>query len=126
MYRVAKKTTKKTELYCLKCKHCKKPEDVDLNSEIVKERGILVECTAENRCMPMLFNAKYYYYKEYKSANEMTAEEIEEIVINNRIKYEVNQYRESLKHVPAKQRSELVKQFKQKLKEEKYYGKIYR
>ena len=106
--------------------HFHKPEDVDLNSEIVKERGILVECTAENRCMPMLFNAKYYYYKEYKSANEMTAEEIEEIVINNRIKYEVNQYRESLKHVPAKQRSELVKQFKQKLKEEKYYGKIYR
>lgn len=109
----------------MKCKHCKKPENVDLNSEIVKERGILVECTAENRCMPMQFNAKYYYCKEYKSANEMTAEEIEEIVINNRIKYEVNQYRESLKYVPAKQRSVLVKQFKQRLKEEKYYGKIY-
>lgn len=93
MYRVAKKTTKKTELYCLKCKYCKVPVDTDLNSKMLQERGILVECTAENRCMPMQFNAKYYYCKEYKSANEMTADEIDAIINDNRMKYDIEQYR---------------------------------
>lgn len=117
MYRVAHKTTKKTELKCLKCQFCKIPENIDVNSNAVKERGILVECMAENKCMLMPFNAKYYYCVEYKSANEMTQSEIDVIIQKNRIKHDIQQYRESLKYLPAKQRNELVKQFKERMKE---------
>lgn len=115
MYRVAKKTTKKTEFKCLKCPFCKVAENVDINSDAIKERGIFVECTAENKCMLMPFNAKYFYCVQYKSANEMTSDEIDAIINDNRMKYDIEQYRQSLKYLPASKRNKLVREFKQRL-----------
>ncbi len=73
MYRVAKRTTKRTKYKCLECKHVK-PDTYK-----VQKWGCMVECNAPNRCLTSRFNAKDFYCIEYKGFNDMTESDKENI-----------------------------------------------
>ncbi len=110
MYRVAKKTTQKTQDKCLKCKYSK---------ELSKSAGggVIVECTAENRCILTPFNSRDFYCVEYKGANDMT--ESEKDAIRNAIQkeYSLKQFREyANKYYPRKQAVSMIQAYKEKLR----------
>ena len=83
--------------YCLKCKHSKELRKI--------AGGVIVECSAPNRCMMSEFNANDFYCVEYKGANDMTQAEkdsIAQAVRNEYLKLEFRKY--ANKYYPKKQR----------------------
>ena len=108
MYRVAKKTTKRTQGHCLKCKHHK---------EICKVSGVgtLVECIAPNKCMMTSFNANDFYCVEYKGYNEMTQSEKDALAKKIWQEKSLKDYREYVKSYPKKFRAQMIKEYKEKL-----------
>ena len=110
MYRVAKKTTKKTQGHCLKCKYSKELRKIGGG-------GVIVECTAPNRCMMSEFNANDFYCVEYKGANDMTQSEKDSIAQAVRNEYSKSAFREyANKYYPKKQAKEMIKNYNDKLK----------
>ena len=110
MYRVTKKTTKKTYQHCLKCKYSKELRQI-------AGGGVIIECTAPNRCITTEFNANDFYCIEYKGVNDMSQSEKDAIVrrINNN--YAKSAFREyANKYYSKKQAKEMISLFNDKLK----------
>ena len=111
MYRVAKKTTKKTQYKCLECPHIK--------PAIYKKEfwGCRVECNAPNKCLIAPFNAKDYYCVEVKSLNEMSKAEQEKFRDKVKQDYADKEYRKWAKkfHTPEEAK-ELIKKRKESRK----------
>lgn len=83
MYRVTKKTTKRTQNKCLNCKYV----------NVLAEN--LVECNAPNRCINTKFNPKYYYcieYKGFSELNKIEVEDIRQLISKDMAKKELRQY----------------------------------
>lgn len=104
MYRVVKKTTKKTEHACLECKFCK----------IIKKmnKDVFVECLAENKCISGEFNSKYFYCVEYKGFNELSDYDIEKMQEKKRFEDSKREFRKYLNKYYTKK--EATKMYKQK------------
>lgn len=75
-----KKTNKRTQLFCLKCKY------VHTDKEPDKDNNCYVECTADNKVVFGRFNAKDFYCTEYKSISDLT--EKEKVKLISRIDYQ--------------------------------------
>ena len=74
MYRIMKRTTKRNEYKCLKCKyHIVKDESIP---------GISIICNAPNRAYQGKFLARDFYCEEYLSPNEMTEQQYENMMHN--------------------------------------------
>jgi len=110
MYRVAKKTTQRTKGKCLKCPYCKELQKI-------AGGGVIVECTAENRCILTPFNANDFYCIEYKGANDMTETEKDAIRKAIQKDYSKKQFREyANKFYSKKEAQRMIKNYNDKLK----------
>lgn len=115
MYRVAKKTTKKTENYCLNCKYH------DLKRELHDNLGMIIECNAPNACIKGEFNSKDFYCMEYRVLNEMNASEKENIRQEMMEDYMKKSFREyANKYYPKAKAKEMIKEFNDNLKYKRF------
>lgn len=97
MYRMAKKTTKKTKGYCLKCK---------FHKEIT---SVLIECTAENKCFQAPFNPNDFYCIEYKGFSDMSDKKINDLADEIYSDYLRKQYAEfAKKYYPRKTAKQMI------------------
>lgn len=80
-YRVLKKTTKKTQYKCLTCKHCFVTENI--YDERKKLIASMIDCQAENKPTPMIFNARDFYCVEYKMTSEQLEKARQEIELKD-------------------------------------------
>lgn len=111
MYRTPKKTTRRTEYKCLKCKHIK-PDTYKIESW-----GCMVECLAPNRCFMSKFNAKDYFCVEHKSLNEMSKSEQDRYRDKVQKDYQKKEFKLwAYKYHPKKQAKKLVEEWKEKNK----------
>lgn len=113
-YRVAKKTTKRTQCYCLSCKYCKTDDTPD------KYKNCFVECTAPNKALTGRFNAKDYYCIEVKSFYEMSESEIQVLADEAAEKYADEEYFKWARKYHPKREAEVL------IREKRYNRKMRR
>ena len=107
-YRICKKTTKKTEYHCLKCKFCE---------QLTEQAywGCKVKCKASNSAFMDEFNAKDFYCIEYKGFNEMSKDEIDSIVKHENKKRALKEYKKYCNTYYTKpQAKEMIQAFKER------------
>lgn len=107
MYRVPKKTTKKTEYTCFNCKY--------VEAEKLERTyfGCYVKCNAENKCFQGEFNAKDYYCVEHKGFQDMTEREKENYLKKVKQKEALAKYKECCSKYYTKEEAKLmVERFK--------------
>ena len=109
-YRIVKKTTKKTEYFCLKCKYCEQLTEKDY-------WGCKVRCKAPNSAFINDFNAKDNYCIEYKGFNEMSKNELDGIIKHEAKKRALKEYKKYANTYYTKADAKVaIKEFKESLK----------
>lgn len=107
MYRVAKKTSLRTQGYCLDCKYHK------ILREYPDPCGTIIECTAPNRCITGEFNSNDFYCLEYKGLNDYTEVEKQEMANKVRKDYAKKEYREyARKYFSKEEAKKMIKEVK--------------
>lgn len=102
MYRVAKKTRKNTQNYCLSCKYCKTNDEPD------KFKNCFAECIAPNKVIIGIFNTKDFYCKEYKNFNEMSEKEKNKLIESIEQEKEIKAFKEYAKKYFDKKKAKIL------------------